>query len=348
MEDRNNFRKYGDIRVRYETLEERNRAVEILEARGFVIPAELKDPATFYEGGTHLLDINIRWKRLRYNLPVFICACMGSSGVRLYTVQELERIAELNYKVVPRFPVFHVPHDGWKFPEELMEPVCITGDVFRDFHERMRDKNIRELIPRVYRGGQMICSFDISRLLCDVERFIGPDEFMEHYGMGFCYEKAYDGTVIRNVTDEARAMTRKYYDEHHRRMDSLCERHSRVLLFDMHSYWDDIVPEDFLSQERETPDLCIGTDGKYTPPGLLDIVKRRFSEAGLRIDVNYPYSGFFVPDCVMNGSADCDLAGIMLEFHRRAYLNEAGESDQEKTERICGVIRQIMVDCVDL
>ena len=36
-----------------------------------------------------------------------------------------------NKAKVPRFPVFHVPHDGWKFPEELMNSVCVPdGFIF--------------------------------------------------------------------------------------------------------------------------------------------------------------------------------------------------------------------------
>ena len=348
MADKNNFKKYGNLLVRYETPEERARAVELLEERGFLVPEELKDPATFHPRGTNLLDINIRWRKLNYMLPVFVCAAMGSSGVRMYTVQELERIAELKYRVVPRFPVFHVPHDGREFPEDLMESVCVPRDVLARYHEEMRDRDIYRLIPPVYYGGDMACSFKISRLLCDVERFTGPEEIMERYGMGFCYEKAYDGTVIRNVTEEARRAARRYYDEHHRRMDELCARHPRMLLFDMHSYWDGIVPGDFRRENEPLPDLCIGTDGRYTPPKLLETVERRFAAVGLRTAVNYPYSGFFVPDGVMNGSSGCDLAGIMLEFHRRAYMDGAGETDPEKAERIRSVIRQIMADCVDL
>ena len=348
MKDRNDFRKYGDIRVRYETLGERNRAVGILEAKGFGIPAELKDPGTFCEGGTHLLDINIRWRKLGYGLPVTVCAAMGSSGVRLYSVRELERIAELGWKVVPRFPVFHVPHDGWRFPADLMDSVCVPENVFARYHAEMRDRDVRQLIPRVYYGGHMTCSFEVSRLLCDVERFIGPEEIMEKYGMGFCYEKAYDGTVIRNVTEEARERTRRYYGEHHRRMDGLCGRHPRMLLIDLHSYWDDLVPGDFLRDGEPFPDLCVGTDRRYTPGRLRDTVVRRFSEAGFTVAVNHPYSGFYVPDCVMKGSSACDLTGIMLEFHRRAYLDGNGKADPEKVKRIRGVILQIMVDCADL
>ena len=348
MEDRNDFRKYGNIRVRYDTLEERDRAVKVLEARGFTIPEDLKDPSTFSRYGTNLLDINIRWKKLHYDLPVFVCACMGSSGVRLYTVEELERIAELKYRAVPRFPLFHVPHDGSRFPEELAASACVPAETLRAYHEQMRDKDVRQLIPRTYRGGQMICTFPVSRLLCDVERFTGPEETMERYGMGFCYEKAYDGTVIKRVPEDLKEKTRTCYDAHHREMDGLCERHPRTLLFDLHSYHDAIVPADFLRPGVPTPDLCVGTDPRYTPPRLAETVWRRFTEIGLSVAENYPYAGFFVPDSVMDGSSPCDLAGVMLEFHRRAYLDGNGAVDQEKAERIRRAVRRVMADCVDL
>ena len=352
MEDRNNFRKYGDIRVCFETAEERQRAFEILESRGFSIPERLKDPASFAPrgtpGATNLLDINIRWKKLNYIPPAFICACMGSSGVRLYSVQELERIAELQYKTVPRFPLFHIPHDGWKFPPELMESVCVPENVFRDYHERMRDKDIKQLIPWNYCGGQMLCSFDVSRLLCDVERLVGPDEIMAQFGMGFCYEKAFDGTVIKKVTEALKRRTRILYDEHHDRMNQLCERHPRLLLFDLHSYSDEIVPRAFVRAGEDLPDLCIGTDPKFTPPQLAAICKNRFAEAGLVIRENYPYSGCYIPESVADGTSECDCAGIMLEFHRRSYCNEAGDTDPEKIERIRAVFRNIMADCVSL
>lgn len=249
---------------------------------------------------------------------------------------------------ISRFPVFHVPHDGWKFPEELMNSVCVPDAVFRAYHEQMRDKYVTRLIPSAYCRGNMLCSFDVSRLLCDVERFIGSEEVMERYGMGYCYEKAYDGTVIKQVTDEIRQRTLRYYRDHHCRMDGLCERHPRMLLFDLHSFHDEIVPKEFLRAGVQTPDLCIGTDARYTPRELKETVIQRFEEAGLSVAVDYPYSGVFIPDCVMDGSSDCDLAGIMLEFHRRAYLDEQGKIDLDKAERIRNVIRQIVEDCEGL
>ena len=145
MKDRNDFRKYGDIRVMYESVQERIRAGEILEERGFDVPAELKDPAVPTVSATNLLDINIRWKKLDYQVPAFICGCMGSSGVRLYSVPELERIAELKYRVVPRFPVFHVPHDG-SLHRSRIQMFCIPEEKVMYYHEKMRDKYVAELI----------------------------------------------------------------------------------------------------------------------------------------------------------------------------------------------------------
>ena len=46
-----------------------------------------------------------------------------------------------------RFPVFHVPHDGDAFPEELMESVCIPREEFLLIHAQMRDVGVRELVP---------------------------------------------------------------------------------------------------------------------------------------------------------------------------------------------------------
>ena len=246
-----------------------------------------------------------------------------------------------------RFPVFHVPHDGGVFPPELMESVYIPEDVFRRYHEKMRDTDIFRAVPKEYRGGDGCEVFRISRLLCDPERFIGPEEVMEKYGMGFCYEKAFDGTVIKNVTGEVRERTLRYYREHHERMDRICERHPRILLIDLHSYSDEIVPEDFLREGVRTPDLCIGADERYTPSGLMETVKRRFSEAGFTIAVNYPYCGCYIPNIVLSGRSICDCISIMLEFHKRTYCDDRGRFVPKRLGVIREIIRQVIVDCVD-
>ena len=106
-----------------------------------------------------------------------------------------------------RFPLFHVPHDGTSFPEELMESVCIPKEQFLSYHERMRDTGVLEMVPTAWRNSGNTLYFPVSRLLCDVERFPGPEEPMERLGMGFCYERAYDGTRIKTVSAELRRET---------------------------------------------------------------------------------------------------------------------------------------------
>ena len=265
-------------------------------------------------------------------------------GARFCSVTEFVQLARLGFPAGTRFPFFHVPHDGDSFPPELLASVCVPPEVFRKYHEKMRDTGAAELIPKAYRFPSMTERFPISRLLCDPERFIGDGEVMERYGMGFCYEKAYDGAVIKNVTEELKEKTLRYYREHHVRVDQKCLSYPKVLLFDVHSYSDEIVPADFLLPGRETPDVCIGTDPVFTPPWLCAAVKTRFEKAGFSTAENYPYSGCLIPNTVIAGNGDC--ISVMLEFHKRVYLDAAGKPDEKKTSRIRKVIEKIVAECI--
>ena len=267
-----------------------------------------------------------------------------SEDIRFYSVTEFARMAELDFRFPPRFLFFHVPHDGSRFPGELLSSVCVSKDRFQEYHDRMCDTGVSELIPEAYRCPSMTERFPVSRLLCDPERFIGSEEIMERYGMGFCYEKAYDGTVIKNVTEPLKKETLRYYREHHKKIDEKCRRHSKVLLFDLHSYSDEIVPEDFLVPGRETPDVCIGTDRTFTSRRLYETVRLRLEEAGFRTAENYPYGGCLIPNTVLAGNSDC--VSVMLEFHKRVYLDADGKPDAENAARIRKVMERIAADCI--
>ena len=346
---KNDFKKSGLMRVRFETPEERSGIIRILEEqRGFRIDSGIKRLTDIHPRDTRTFDIDLRFKTCDYGVRPFICAAMMSGGVRFYSAQEFFRIAELGFRTVPRFPVFHVPHDGREFPEELMASVRVPREAFMRYHEAMRDTDIIRAVPEAYRGGDMCERFPVSRLLCDVERFIGPEEIMERYGMGFCYEKAYDGTVIKDVTEELKEKTLALYRRHHGRMDDICARHPRILLFDLHSYADGIVPADLLPEGVRTPDLCIGTDARFTLPELTEIVRKRFEQAGFTVGLNTPYAGCYVPNAVLSGACDTDLAAVMLEIHKRTYCDGEGRSVPEKLRGIELVIRQIVADCADL
>ena len=342
----NDFRQNGKLRVRYYSAQERRKLMDTVASIGIPLGERERGKSKYNPNDTNTYEINIRKKTIDYISEPFIGAAMCSSGVRFYSVEEFCRLAEQEFQIMPRFLVFHVPHDGWKFPVKLLASACVPREEFEKYHEKMRDTGVSRLIPDPYRYQSSTERFEISRLLCDVERFLSPEEPMEKYGMGYCYERAYDGTVIKTVSDALRERTRLYYYEHMQKMLHLCSSHPAVLLFDMHSYADDIVPEDFLEPGRETPDVCIGTDERFTPLSLSVIAKARFEEAGFTVAENYPYSSCYIPYPGMAEAGRC--LSIMLEFNKRVYLDGDGKVDEEKAATIRDVIRKIIIDCVFL
>ena len=179
----------------------------------------------------------------------------------------------------------------------------------------------------------------------DVERLDGSKEVMERYGMGICYEKAFDGVRIKEITEELRKNTAVFYREHHRRMNRICMENRRTVLFDLHSFSDEITPVDFLEAGRKTPDLCIGTADTFTPVWLTDIVRTRFEEAGFSTAVNYPYRGCYVPECLSTEESTFSCIPVMLEFNKRSYIKENGFLDDEKVLNIRQVIMDIVSEC---
>ena len=238
-------------------------------------------------------------------------------------------------------PFFHVPHDGALFPEELMGSVCIPRLEFLHCHELMRDRDVWKMVPDRFRDREHLIRFPVSRLLCDVERFIGPQEIMERYGMGFCYERAYDGRRIKHLSSELLARTKVYYDRHHRLLDACCMAHENVLLIDLHSFSDEIVPQSFLSPDRSTPDVCIGTESAYSDPRLIAIAEQVFRDSGFTTALNYPYFGCMIPNCVLSGRFSGSFRSLMLEFNRRIYCPD-GHSDDRSIARLRALIDAIL------
>ncbi len=346
IRDRNDFRENGKLRVRWFGAEERKTLLETVGAVGIPVEDMIGGEYMYSPTDTNTYEVNIKERTLHRIGQPFIDTAMCCSGIRFYSVSEFCRLAELEFTILPRFPLWHIPHDGQRLPAELLSSVCIPRERFEEYHEKMRDADVLQLIPRACAYRSAVESFDISRLLCDVERFIGPGEPMEKYGMGFCYERAYDGTRIKNVSEALKERTLRYYNAHHRRMNEKCGEHPGVLLFDMHSYSDEIVPSDLLTRGKPTPDICIGTDPRFTPPHLIRSVRRRFEEAGFTTEQNYPYSGCYVPASAISGESDC--LSVMLEFNRRVYLNEDGKPDGDRTAGIRRILERIIADCVDI
>ena len=88
-------------------------------------------------------------KTLGYIGPRSIFGAMAACETRSFSVDEALNI--IRNGMAPEesaAPVFHIPHDGWKFPEELMVSVCVPRDTFQFYHEKMRDRYAALLIPQ--------------------------------------------------------------------------------------------------------------------------------------------------------------------------------------------------------
>ena len=153
---KNNFKKNGNMRVRYETPEERREILRILEEQcGFHIDEGQKKVTKIHPMSTRTFDINLKFKTIEYGIQPFAGAAMMSAGVRFYSAQEFFRIAELGFKVVPRYLVFHVPHDGRRFPFEMLPSVCVSEEQFRKYHDLMSDPEISAKDPDGLRGSDI-------------------------------------------------------------------------------------------------------------------------------------------------------------------------------------------------
>lgn len=247
-----------------------------------------------------------------------------------------------------RFPVFHVPHDGVLFPPKLMESVCVQKEQFFYYHDRMRDTGALKMVPLEWKNKENTLYFPVSRLLCDVERFLGPEEPMERLGMGFCYERAFDGTQIKNISPELLQETLLFYRRHHDRLNRVCANHSRILLLDMHSFSDDIVPIDQLYKGERTPDVCLGIENSFTPKILSSVAEDCLRADGFVTARNYPYSGSLVPNVVLSEKIQCDCATIMLEWNKRVYCDEHGRPVNVSIDRIRNIVGRIVKMALDL
>lgn len=233
--------------------------------------------------------------------------------------------------------IFHIPHDGTLFLNELMSSVIVDAETFAFYHNQMRDMDATLFAPDI--PGSRIIKFDISRLLCDVERFIGDDEIMEKYGMGFCYERAYDGTLIKNVNNDIKQRTYSVYKQHHERLNEAVRRAiGKIILVDLHSFSSEIIVHTRI--DKKLPDICIGYD-EYLSEQSLQMIVSAFTSLGLSVDVNYPYSGSLIPNCIISKEINKDIVSFMVEVNKEYYMKN-GKSDLSRI----GVIRDAIESIV--
>lgn len=87
---------------------------------------------------------------------------------------------------------------------------------------------------------------------------------------------------------------------------------------------------------RLSPDVCIGTHSVHSPAILVDTAARIFTDAGLRVECNTPFTGVYIPvEYEMNPA----VPGIMFEV-RDDLLAPGSEATARMAEAMARVIEE--------
>ena len=176
----------------------------------------------------------------------------------------------------------------------------------------------------LYDTGDKMIRFPVSRLVCDPERFRDDaEEIMASIGMGAIYTSCSDGQELKAVTPEHKEiLLTKYYDRYHRRFEAAVteklREHGKCLIIDGHSFYDEPLPYEF-DQDRDRPDICIGTDADHTPSEVEETVCGYFKSMGYTVEINRPFAGCIVP--LKYYRNDKRVMSVMIEINRRLDMD---------------------------
>lgn len=208
--------------------------------------------------------------------------------------------------------ILHIPHSSTYIPP-FEENLNITQNDIN----LLTDWYTAELFDHQFATKVV---FDISRLVCDVERYRNDeDEPMTKFGHGVVYLNGATGNKIREYNEKYTNLTKvMLYDQHHHKLNKVTgtslSLFNEVVLVDCHSFSDTpLVHED---DTAERPDFCIGTNGDL--PFTDDIIKVIESH-GYSVKLNYPFSGTIVPSLYTN---ETSLKCVMIEVNRKLYLDD--------------------------
>ncbi len=213
--------------------------------------------------------------------------------------------------------LINVPHSSTYIPPEELE--YFTTPYLQRELDAMTDHYCDDL----YDTGNDMIRFPISRLVCDPERFRDDsEEIMASVGMGAVYTACSDGKELRTITayHKEEILTR-YYDPYHKELEDAVENkiktYGKCLIIDGHSFPAVPLPYE-LDQDRNRPDICIGTDEYHTPPEIESMLYRYFTERGYTVEINRPFAGCIVP--IKYYRMDKRIMSVMIEINRRLYI----------------------------
>ncbi len=219
--------------------------------------------------------------------------------------------------------ILHIPHSSSLIPPGIRPPFALSPAELQQELLAMTDGFTDELfeIPSATR----IC-FPVSRLVLDPERFLDDaQEVMAARGMGVVYTHTSRGERLRPTptAKERTVLIERYYVPHHhaftQAVDAVLAKRSTCLIIDCHSFPAIAHPYENVT-DVERPDICLGTDDFHTPGWLVQAAMDAFESTGLRVAVNHPFSGTFVPN--QHYRKEPRVQSLMIEVNRGLYMDE--------------------------
>jgi len=222
--------------------------------------------------------------------------------------------------------VANIPHSSTYIPPHYRAVFELSRDELRAEAALMADLYTDELFSCVHElGGTAIVNV-VSRLVVDTERFESDDEeVMSGKGLGVIYTKTADGRKLRETPGarEREYLLGRFYRPYHsaleREVEAALNLFGSCLIIDCHSFSSTPLPYEFC-RDADRPDICLGTDERHTPPGLVQAAVNYFKSRGFSTALNRPFGGTYVP--LKFYRKDLRVKSIMIEVNKRLYMDE--------------------------
>jgi N-formylglutamate deformylase len=231
-------------------------------------------------------------------------------------------------------------------PPEERQTILLDDAELHEELLRMTDAYTDELFPPTpVEAARFV--FSISRLICDVERFLSDeDEPMAARGMGAVYTRTSSGRVLRIQPnpETRRSVLNRWYWPHHSKLErtvkDVARRLGFCLIVDCHSFPSVALPYE-LDQTEVRADFCIGTDPFHTPSSLRDAIIAAVRQARYSVSIDAPFAGALVPLSLYR--KDRRIHSVMIEVNRRLYMDEHSGLKAHAFEQVRGVVKQLII-----
>jgi N-formylglutamate amidohydrolase len=219
--------------------------------------------------------------------------------------------------------LLNIPHSSIKIPSKYIADYLISSKELMHEKKSMADLYTDELFSGLTKIDSI--TMTVSRILVDIERFTDKNlEPMSRVGMAAIYTSTQNGSRLRNLSKtKSRELLSDIYRPYHSKLDSLAQdkinKFNQCIIFDCHSF--PSQPRRYEpDQNKDRPDICIGSDKFHTPKKLEKLLFDKFKAQGLSVKVNTPFAGSIVPNVFYNKNKK--VVSVMIEINRKLYMDE--------------------------